>query len=470
MKNKHALVWFRRDLRLSDNTALNHALAESEKVSCVFIFDENILNSLPADDRRVSFIWESLSDMNDQLIKKKSGVIGLLYGKPDEIIPRTVSSSKIDALYLNHDYEPSSIERDDRIRKRCEQAGVKFCSFKDQVLFEKSEIVKSDTTPYKVFTAYKNVWLAESEKLSPAYFRPAPIRWEKIHSLSPQSGMIQKIEEIGFRAVSNIIKGGETAGKERWHSFLKFLVEDYLVNRDLPGVDKTSYLSTYLRFGNISIRTMIHQLKIQSSKGAHTFLSELIWREFFMMILYHFPHVVKKAFNSQYNAIPWQNRLDWFTAWREGRTGFPIVDAGMRQLNETGFMHNRMRMITASFLVKHLHIDWRWGEKYFAEKLLDFELSSNNGNWQWAAGTGVDAAPYFRIFNPLTQSKKFDPEGLYIRRWVAELKNYDSKEIHEPYRQRSSSPLDAYPAPIIDLETERAVCLEMYGYRTERAQ
>lgn len=458
-------MWFRRDLRFTDNTALMHALSESEIVSFIFIFDEHILRSLPSNDRRLSFIWESLEDMNNRLIEKQSGLIRMFYGKPEELIPRIISASKIDALYINHDYEPAAIERDNRIRLLCEQSGVKFCTFKDQVIFEKSEIVKSDNSPYKVFTAYKNLWQAELEKLPPAFYRHHTLPWNKIRPL-PKVGSIQKIEEIGFNLAVNTIKGGETTAKDRWNSFYKDLLDGNIDNRDLPGNDKTSYLSAFLRFGNISVRALVAQLKALPSKSAQTFLSELIWREFFMMILFHFPHVTQKAFNAQYNTVQWQNREDWFTAWREGRTGFPIVDAGMRQLNETGFMHNRVRMITASFLVKHLHIDWRWGEKYFAEKLLDFELSSNNGNWQWAAGTGVDAAPYFRIFNPVTQSKKFDPDGLYIKRWLPELKNISVKDIHEPAKHGLSALSGNYPLPIIDLNVERNVCLQLYGYRS----
>ena len=458
-------MWFRRDLRLTDNTALLHALSESEIVSCIFIYDEHILKSLPSNDRRLSFIWESLEDMNNRLIEKQSGLIRMFYGKPEELIPRIISASKIDALYINHDYEHAAIERDNRIRLLCEQIGVRFSTFKDQVIFEKSEIVKSDNSPYKVFTAYKNLWLAELDELPPDSFRHPPLAWDKFQTL-PKKGSIQKIGEIGFNSVVNTIKGGETAARAHWRSFYKDLLDDYIYNRDLPGKDNTSYLSPYLRFGNISVRELVVHLKALRSKSAQIFLSELIWREFFMMILFHFPHVTQKAFNAQYDTIQWQNREDWFTAWCEGRTGFPIVDAGMRQLNETGFMHNRVRMITASFLVKHLHIDWRWGEKYFAEKLLDFELSSNNGNWQWAAGTGVDASPYFRIFNPVTQSKKFDPEGLYIKRWIPELNNCSSKEIHEPSKHCPSSFSSKYPRPIIDLNVERKVCLQLYGYRS----
>lgn len=467
MKNNHSIVWLRRDLRLKDNTALARALSECKKVSCIFIFDEHILGKLPTNDRRVTFIWESLDDMNRQLRKKNSGPVYVFSGKPEEILPRIVSGSNIDAVYINHDYEPAALERDQSIRAICEKDGVRFVSSKDRVIFEKSEVIKSDGTPYKVFTAYKNQWLAELEKLPPDYFKPFSIPWNKIKPLPHARGLIQKIEQIRFVPTANFLHGGESCCKKQWSFFYKHLVDDYVQNRDLPGIDKTSYLSPFLRFGNISIRELVGKLKDLQSKGGQVFLSELIWREFFMMILFHFPHVTTRSFNPQYDSIRWQNRKDWFHVWCEGKTGFPIVDAGMRQLNETGFMHNRVRMITASFLVKHLHVDWRWGEKYFAEKLLDYEVSSNNGNWQWAAGTGVDAAPYFRIFNPTTQSKKFDPEGINIRRWIRELKDCNTKDIHEPDKNRRTSIIDDYPMPIIDLAKERAVCLEMYNYRSE---
>ncbi|KAB2878313.1 deoxyribodipyrimidine photo-lyase [bacterium] len=468
MDNRHSLVWFRRDLRFTNNTALSSALTQSDQVSCVFVFDEDMLKSLPPHDRRVSFIWESLEDMNRQLAQKKAGPVHIFFGKPDQVIPRILSNSTIDALYVNHDYEPEAIDRDKKIHSICKDSGINFHSSKDQVIFEKSEIIKNDGTPYKVFTAYKNKWLDELQNLPPDYFRPSAVTWEKIKPLSHSLEAVTTLSQIGFKQVKNIIPGGESVGKNHWGTFFKTQIKDYFENRNLPGIDKTSHLSPYLRFGNLSIRDVVGKLKDDDSKGAQSFLSELIWREFFMMILFHFPHVVSQPFNSAYDGMHWQNRRDWFGAWCDGKTGFPIVDAGMRQLNETGFMHNRLRMITASFLVKHLHIDWRWGEKYFAQRLLDFELSSNNGNWQWAAGTGVDAAPYFRIFNPLTQSRKFDAQGSYIKRWLPELDEYDDKIIHEPFAYRQKTVLNNYTEPIIDLAIERKICLEMYNYLSDR--
>ncbi|MBL7995612.1 deoxyribodipyrimidine photo-lyase [bacterium] len=466
--NNHSLVWFRRDLRLSNNTALLDALAQSAHVSCVFVFDENILKSLPPDDRRVSFIWESLEDMNRQLAQKKAGPVHIFFGKPDQVIPRIISACKIDALYVNHDYEPDAMVRDKRIHTICKESGVNFHSSKDQVIFEKSDIVKNDGTPYRVFTAYKNKWLDGLQILPLDHFQPTAVTFKKIKPLSPALQTVSTLPQIGFRPVKNIIPAGERAGKRCREKFFITQIKDYFENRDLPGIDNTSHLSPYLRFGNLSIRDVVGKLKDNNSKGEQSFLSELIWREFFMMILYNFPHVVSRPFNTAYDGIRWLNRADWFAAWCEGNTGFPIVDAGMRQLNKTGLMHNRLRMITASFLVKHLHIDWRWGEKYFAQRLLDFELSSNNGNWQWAAGTGVDAAPYFRIFNPLTQSRKFDTQGSYIKRWIPELDRCDGNTIHEPFKYHPKTLLNNYAVPIIDLATERKICLEMYNYLSDR--
>ena len=460
-------MWFRRDLRLKDNTALQNALSESNKLSCIFIFDEHILKNLSPIDRRITFIWESLEDMNRQLAESHAGPVYLFFGKPEEIIPRIVSDSNIDAVYVNHDYEPAAIERDKKLELICLKDRIHFKSYKDQVIFEKSEIVKSDGSPYKVFTAYKNRWIEKLEDI-PFFRTTNKLPWEKITPLFNDPSMIQQLDDIHFIPVTNIIQGGETACKSRWMKFLRNDLEGYVHHRNFPGLNKTSFLSAFLRFGNISVRDLVETLRNSKAIGARAFLSELIWREFFMMILFHYPHVVTRSFNAQFDSVQWQNRQDRFRAWCGGNTGFPIVDAGMRQLNETGFMHNRVRMITASFLVKHLHVDWRWGEKYFADKLLDYELSSNNGNWQWAAGTGVDAAPYFRIFNPLTQSKKFDPEGMYTKRWVPELKNCAPNEVHEPHKKVSV--IKNYPSPIIDLASERKNCLAMYNHRSDRTK
>lgn len=461
MKFNHSIVWLRRDLRLFDHTALAHALENSRSVSLIFIFDPTILKKLPANDRRLTFIWESLEDIDQQLRSYRRAVVHKFHAQPETLLPELCRTNGIDALFFNHDYEPAAIDRDETIRRLCHAMGVHVESFKDQVIFEKSDILKDDRTPYKVFTAYKNKWLTEFENIPPMLFNPKTVDLSQIVSLNSDIPQVSKLQDIGFYVQQNFISGGESEAKKIWKQYSVNFLKDYDRLRDLPGIDHTSHLSTYLRFGNISVRPLLQELRNLNSIGAKPFLSELIWREFFMMILYHFPHVEHESYNKPFDKIRWLNNEEWFTAWQEGRTGFPIVDAGMRQLNGTGWMHNRVRMITASFLVKHLHVDWRRGEKYFAEKLLDYELSSNNGNWQWAAGTGVDAAPYFRIFNPVTQSKKFDPDGAYIRRWIPELNELPAKLIHTP------SGINHYPPPIIDLDEERRVCLDLYNIRTD---
>lgn len=459
MKYNHSVVWLRRDLRLHDHTALAHALINSRSVSLIFIFDPAIIKNLPSNDRRLSLIWESLEDMDTRLRSSGSAAIHKFHARPETLLPDLLRTLNIDALFFNHDYEPAAMYRDNSVKRLCNEIGVQVQSFKDQVIFEKDDVLKDDRTPYKVFTAYKNKWLTEFKNFPPDASRSQAIDTSKIVSLKTNIPQVSKLQDVGFYTQQNFINGGESEAKKIWKQYSASFLNDYDRFRDLPGADHTSHLSPYLRFGNISVRQLINDLSNYNSNGAKTFLSELIWREFFMMILYHFPHVEHQSFNKQFDKVRWLNNEQWFTAWCAGRTGFPIVDAGMRQLNETGWMHNRVRMITASFLVKHLHVDWRWGEKYFAEKLLDYELSSNNGNWQWAAGTGVDAAPYFRIFNPISQSKKFDPDGVYIRRWIPELKELPAKLIHTP------SGINHYPPPMIELDKERKVCLDLYNIR-----
>ncbi|HMW32969.1 MAG TPA: deoxyribodipyrimidine photo-lyase [bacterium] len=459
---QHSIVWLRRDLRLDDNTALLHAMKASQFVSLIFIFDKHILDRLPADDRRLSFIYESLTYLQNKLKAHGAPTVHIFYGEPEVVIPQLFSENKTDALFFNHDYEPYANVRDTAITEVLNQKGILVHSFKDQVIFEKSEIVKDDGTPYKVFTAYKNRWLNTYTHSYPnAITDSTSIPWKKFSPLFSSLPLIHSLQEIGFVQCENIIHGGSDAAQKQWTQFTGDYIEKYDTQRDLPGLNATSHLAPHLRFGTISVRQLIDYLSKHEAPAVKVFLSELIWREFFMMILWHFPHVIIRSFQPQFDRIVWSNREDWFEAWKSGHTGYPIVDAGMRELHATGYMHNRVRMIVASFLVKHLHIDWRKGEAYFAEKLLDYELSSNNGNWQWAAGTGVDAAPYFRIFNPLTQGKKFDPDAVYIRRWVPELENVSLREIHDPIK-RQSGLFSHYPHPIIDLDQERQKCLALY--------
>lgn len=416
------IFWFRRDLRLNDNTALHHALNSGLPVLPIFIFDDQILDELPVNDARVNFIYDKLFQI-DARLKKMGSSVKVYKGNPLKIWKEILTEFKIEKVYFNKDYEPYAIARDKQISMLLQENGIALHSFKDQVIFEESEILKSDGTPYTVFTPYKNKWLEKFSDADVFYNQMSDSEcFYKLKDTFPS------LKEIGFE---------ESPIKVRDYSITD--LENYSKERDIPALDSTSYLSPHLRFGAVSIRQLVSKLK-----NNNTFLSELIWREFFMQILYHFPDVVDHNFKRKYDGIEWRNDKNEFKAWCEGKTGYPMVDAGMRQLNQTGYMHNRVRMIVASFLCKHLLIDWRWGEAYFAKKLLDFELSSNNGNWQWAAGTGCDAAPYFRIFNPTEQQKKFDKDFKYIKKWIPELGT------------------DGYPNPIVDHKEARERALREY--------
>lgn len=427
------IFWFRRDLRLEDNTALNYALSEGIPVLPVFMFDTNIIDELLSDDPRISFIYEILEAMNIEL-QKHGGSILIKKGNPEDLWRELIQTYEINSVYINRDYEPYAISRDAKIDAILAEKGIILHSYKDQVIFEEKEITKSDNTPYTIFTPYKNKWLHEfaGEKMnersfiiqneSGSYSKAKGIYYQNIHPFP-------SLEELGF-----------IQSKIKVKPYNLSVIKDYDKYRDIPALDRTTFLGPHLRFGTVSIRKIV---KMAASENA-VFLSELIWREFFMHILFNFPHVVTDNFRAKYNFIPWRNNEQEFQRWCAGETGFPLVDAGMRQLNETGYMHNRVRMITAGFLCKHLLTDWRLGEAYFASKLLDYELSSNNGNWQWAAGTGCDAAPYFRIFNPITQLKKFDPRKEYVRRWI---KNLDQSD---------------YPEPMVDHDFARKRALEGY--------
>ncbi len=426
------IFWFRRDLRLEDNRGLAAALKQSAEdgipVQCLFIFDRNILEKLEdKDDARLHFIHETLVDLNKELQSHGSSLL-TFYSKPLDVFKELITEGKLQSVYTNHDYEPYAIERDHDVSQLLKKHSVDFHTFKDQVIFEKSEVVKNDGKPYTVFTPYKNRWLSLFDEKQ---IRPVQTKKYFPHLIQKKSHKVIPLKEMGFKESSIEIPGRVISKK---------ILEVYDKQRDFPAIDGTSKLGIHLRFGTLSPRKAM-AVAIKTNK---TWQSELIWREFFMQILFHFPHVVQGAFRSQYDAIPWRNDKKDFKAWCQGKTGYPLVDAGMRELNETGYMHNRVRMLVASFLTKHLLIDWRWGEAYFARKLLDFELSANNGNWQWAAGTGCDAAPYFRIFNPETQIKKFDKDLQYIRTWVPEL---DSPE---------------YPEPIVDHKFARERALETY--------
>lgn len=421
------IFWFRRDLRLEDNHGLYEALANSESVLPIFIFDKMILNELPKDDPRVTFIHESLSQINSKLQQINKSV-ALFYGTPETVFDQICKENKIKAVYTNHDYEPYALKRDAELKSFFDKQNISFTTFKDQVIFEKDEVVKDDGTPYVVYTPFSNKW-KEKLKNNPIKNYNSENLLDKIVA---HSYPFLELNDFGFEA-SEI--------KVLPYDITKKIIESYTDTRNFPALDQTSYASVHLRFGTISTRKLVqYAAKFQDE----TYLKELIWREFFMQILWHFPHTVHHSFRPKYDAIQWKNDEQLFKKWCQGKTGYPIVDAGMRQLNKTGYMHNRVRMVVASFLTKHLLIDWRWGETYFAQKLLDYEQSSNVGNWQWAAGSGVDAAPYFRIFNPTEQVKKFDKDLKYIKKWVPELET-----LH-------------YPNPIVDHKIARELCLKTY--------
>ena len=428
MTEKINIFWFRRDLRLEDNCGLFHALNSDKKVLPIFIFDEDILHKLPNDDARVTFIHQELENINNQLLKIDSG-LSVFYGKPIEIYKEILEKHNIETVFTNHDYEPYAIKRDLEIKDFLEEKEVNFKTFKDQVIFERNEIVKNNGTPYKVYTPYSRKWL-EAFKFKGIQFFPSEEKLENL--IKNKSLQFLSLDEIGFTKSTIKIESYKVSSE---------LINEYENTRDFPSKNSTSKLGTHLRFGTVSVRKMVEKA---SKSNNITFLKELIWREFFMQILWHFPHTTKDSFKPQYDRILWRNNEKEFDAWCKGETGYPFVDAGMRELNQTGFMHNRVRMLVGSFLCKHLLIDWRWGEAYFAEKLNDYELSSNIGNWQWVAGTGVDASPYFRIFNPTTQIQKFDKDLKYIQKWVPEFQEL------------------TYATPIVDHKSARERCLKTY--------
>lgn len=426
--DKISIFWFRRDLRLNDNHGLFEALSNNTNVLPIFIFDKNILDKLPKNDARVNFIHTQLQKINQQLQEINSS-LHVFYGNPVDIYQELLKKHNIISVYTNRDYEPYASERDKAILELLEKNKISFKSFKDQVIFEENEITKDDGNPYKVYTPYSKKWLS---KFTPEHAKPYASEKLMENFVKIDKHEIISLNEMGFENSSILIPD---------YKISSTLINEYEAKRNFPAINATSKLGIHLRFGTISVREAVNEARKSDNI---TFLKELIWREFFMQILWHFPHTVTKAFKPKYDTIEWRNNKDDFKKWCEGKTGYPLVDAGMRELNETGFMHNRVRMLVGSFLCKHLLIDWRLGEAYFAEKLLDFELSSNIGNWQWVAGCGVDAAPYFRIFNPTTQIQKFDKQLEYIKKWVPEFQEL------------------TYPAQMVDHKFARERCLETY--------
>lgn len=464
-----ALVWFRRDLRDEDHAALHLALRRHARVFCAFVFDTDILDALPRHDRRVEFIRESLVEL-DASLRTSGGQLIVRHGRAREQIVRLAVELGVGAVYANGDYEPAAIERDADVARALFDAGIGFVSNKDQVIFEKDELLTQSGRPFAVFTPYRNAWL---RKVNEFFLSPWPVQKYR-HRLAPpiDQAAVPTLQDIGFEPTNLreiALPCGMQGARALWADFQR-RIDRYHEQRDFPASKGVSYLSVHLRFGTISIRELARHAWQRDSEGARMWLSELIWRDFYHQILYHHPHVVTRAFRPEYDAVPWVDNEAYFQAWSEGRTGYPIVDAAMRQLNQTGYMHNRLRMITASFLTKDLGIHWLRGERYFAQQLNDYDLAANNGGWQWAASTGCDAQPWFRIFNPVTQSKKFDPDGAFIRRYVPELAELCGKFIHEPWMNLGAIPLSNtfsnkldYAPPIVDHDTARKACLARFS-------
>jgi len=423
------IFWFRRDLRLDDNAGLYHALKGEHPVLTLFIFDKEILDQLEdKDDARVTFIYQTIEDINKEL-KKHGSTLLVLYDKAEHAWDHIIKTYDVANVYTNHDYEPYANKRDEVIAEKLKKHNINFKTYKDQVVFEKGEVAKSDGLPYTVYTPYMRKWY---ETLKPFYLKAYPTKKYFKNLFKADVLPVPSLKEMGFEKSDLPIPG----------KGYKDVINDYAQKRDFPGVLGTSHIGLHLRFGTVSIRELAHTANSYNEK---TWLNELIWREFYMMILHHFPKTMDHAFRPEYDRIKWVNDEEQFKAWCDGETGFPLVDAGMRELNATGYMHNRVRMVVASFLTKDLLIDWRWGERYFARKLLDYEMASNVGGWQWSAGSGTDAAPYFRIFNPDSQLKKFDPDFIYIKKWVPEYADFS-----------------IYPKPIIDHAFARDRCLKAF--------
>jgi deoxyribodipyrimidine photo-lyase len=480
-----ALVWLRRDLRLYDQAALHHALKNSGSVWLAFIFDQEILEPLIekdsvnefTPDRRVDFIWQGLKQLDAELRQQGGGLI-VQFGKPVDCIPQIAQALGVQTVYTNHDYEPSAIARDTAVSVLLKKHGIEFETFKDQVIFEKKEILTNSNTVFSIFTPYKNNWLKTLQDKDLAAYDCTPKKGQFAAIPKPLDKPLPSLESMGFctTGIESHLPPSPEGGQALLEDFLT-RIDHYQIGRDFPAVKGVSYLSTHLRFGMLSIRGLVreaHRRMLAGSMGATIWLSELIWRDFYFMILSNHPRLADGvSFKPDYDNIEWESSSHakkLFTAWCEGKTGYPLVDAAMHQLNQSGYMHNRLRMVVASFLTKDLGIDWRWGEAYFAKHLNDFELSSNNGGWQWASSSGCDAQPYFRIFNPITQSEKFDPEGKFIKRYLPQLSKLSKKSIHAPWRSGHIE-LEAadlllgrdYPLPVVDHDEARKKTLVRYS-------
>ena len=479
-----ALVWFRRDLRCHDHAALHAALSTFDQVHCVFVYDTDILDALPTrSDRRVDFIHASLQELDGALnaMSRAAGGEGsgmvVRHGPAVSRIVQLALELKVDTVLANRDYEPAAIERDRAVAEQLAAHGIGWADFKDQVVFDRSEVLTQSGTPFSVFTPYRTAWL---KKLDAFQLRPYPIEKHAARlAPKPQSETLPTLADIGF-APSNLadlpIPLGMRGARQLLDDF-KTRIENYRNARDFPARKGVSYLSVHLRFGTISVRELAAVAHRHGGEGAATWLSELVWRDFYQMILWHHPHVVSQPFKTGYEHLSWDDAPGLFAAWCEARTGYPLVDAAMRQLHQTGYMHNRLRMVTASFLTKDLGVDWLLGERHFAQHLNDYDLASNNGGWQWAASTGCDSQPWFRIFNPTTQSQKFDPEGRFIRRYVPELARLPDKYIHAPATASAAVLADAgvqlgrdYPVPVVDHAQARERTLQRFGFAVAEAK
>ena len=475
------LMWFRRDLRTRDNAALFYALKSCQRLHCVFVFDEEILAPLPRKDRRMEFIRESVLELDTEL-RKLSGRPGAglitVRGIASEALPRIAKALDAQVVFTNHDYEPQAVRRDAAVRGALAESGISFFTSKDQVVFERDEVLTQSGMPFSVFTPYKNAWL---KKVDEFYLKPYPTeKYARALADRPPAWQhdVPTLKDIGFEATNLAMLKIHTGTHGAMQLLEDFLdrIDNYHHTRDFPAVKGPSYLGVHLRFGTVSVRQLAsfaYQLSLSGNAGAAVWLSELIWRDFYATILYHHPHVAERSFKKEYDAIQWEHGAHakaLFQAWCDGRTGYPLVDAAMAQILQSGYMHNRLRMVVASFLVKDLGIDWRWGERFFAEHLNDFDLSANNGGWQWASSSGCDAQPYFRIFNPLSQSLKFDPQGRFIRRYLPQLAALPAPLIHQPWTASPQALKSAsielgrdYPHPLVQHDVARTQTLARYA-------
>lgn len=473
MKKKNSLFWFRRDLRLQDNAGLYHALNGSDSVACLFIFDSTILSELGKYDTRVDFLWNCLNNLKEELRSLGSDLI-VVHGDPKDLIPSLATKYKVSTVYCNEDYEPKARQRDKTVADILSKKDVAFFSLKDQVVFSKDEVLTPQNRPYTVFTPYANAWRKKFklDDIAPYECEPNFNKLAKFKSLD-----LLSLEKIGFEKtfVSNLKIGfSHEQALKLLNSFVSKRIMHYKKARDFPSVAGVSYLSVHNRFGTLSIRELIRAaLKARTDDAAikenvDGWINELIWREFYFQILYNFPRVAYEPFNSEYKDFPWENNMEKFQKWCDGETGYPIVDAAMKQLNQTGYMHNRLRMVTASFLTKHLLVDYRLGEQYFAAKLLDYDLSANNGGWQWSASTGCDAQPYFRVFNPILQSEKFDPQGKFIKKMLPIFSTVDAKYLHNPSEHKEELAKEGvvigedYPEIIVNHKEARQHTLDLF--------